>query len=67
MLELQICSGCDNLVPLGVQYCDECEYEIALEDWLDSTYEDEEESEAYDDSEDPPLELFMENRGGGDI
>jgi NMD protein affecting ribosome stability and mRNA decay len=37
---LGICSGCDNLVGVGVQYCDECRSYIAQGDWEDS-YEEE--------------------------
>jgi len=43
-IKMQICSGCDNECEIGEQYCSECLQEIALEDWIES----------YDDGEEQP-------------
>lgn len=32
---VQVCSGCDNLVEIGVQYCDRCEEEAAQSHFFD--------------------------------
>lgn len=33
---LHQCSGCENMCEIGEQYCTDCRYETALEDWIDA-------------------------------